>query len=178
MRSPSTITMKSSPLPLIACLFSAVVLLAGCATLPKPQAYNIKVVLDPSMVGRSFQVDLIGANKVSDLPKWESYSVTEFWQPDNVVRRDARKATLQFGRGRPDTQVFPANDPRWTEWLSTGALYLVVIADLPGSWTDRPGNADPRRVILPLDKAEWGKADTIEFRIQSSGISLITPKKL
>jgi hypothetical protein len=171
--------MKSSLLTLPPCFLAAALFLASCATLPKPQAYNIKVTLDPAMIGNSFQVDLIGANKVSDLPKWESYSVNEYWQPENVVRRDARKATLEFGRGRPDTQVFASTDPRWSEWLATGALYLVVIADLPGSWTDRPGNADPRRVILPLDKVEWGKnTDTIEFRIQSSGVSLLTPKKL
>jgi hypothetical protein len=171
--------MKYRSLLLTACLIGASFLLVSCATLPKPQAYTIKVVLDPSIVGTSFQVDLIGANKVSDLPKWESYSVNEYWQPENVVRRDARKATLQFGRGRPESQVFSATDARWSEWLGTGALYLVVIADLPGSWTDRPGNADPRRVILPLDKAEWVKGtETIEFRIQASGVSLLTPKKL
>jgi hypothetical protein len=162
----------------LAGLISLASLLGGCATAPKPQAYSIKVELDPALAGTSLQVDVMGANKVSDLPKWESYSVTEYWQPGNVARRDARKATMQFGRGRPESQILAANDPRWSEWMNTGAQYLVILADLPGSWTDRPGNADPRRVILPLDKSEWVKGTgTIEFVIQQSGIRLVTPKK-
>jgi hypothetical protein len=171
--------MKTRLFLIPAWLLGLSLVISGCASVPKPRPYTIKVELDPALVGSSLQVDLIGANQVSDLPKWESYSVTEYWQPDNVARRDARKATLQFGRGRSEAQMFSATDPRWSEWMSTGALYLVVIADLPGSWTDRAGNADPRRVILPLDSAEWGKGtETIEFTIQEGGVRLITPKKL
>jgi hypothetical protein len=99
--------------------------------------------LDPALAGTSLQVDVVGANELSDLPKWQTYSVTEYWQPGNAFRRDARKATLAFGRGRPDTQSLAVDDPKWAEWLRTGALHLVLIADLPGPVSDQTGNADP-----------------------------------
>jgi hypothetical protein len=153
-------------------------LLAGCATAPKPSAYEIVVTLDPSLQGASLQVDLVGANELSDLPKWQNYSVTEYWQPGNAFRRDANNVTLAFGRGQPMTQSLASTDPRWTEWLRTGALHLVILADLPGAMSDQMGNADPRRLILPLDRAAWGsKTNRIEVVVQESGIRLVTPRR-
>lgn len=152
--------------------------LGGCASAPQPRAYNVQVTLDGALAGTSVQVDLVGANEVADLPKWQSYSVTEYWQPENAFRRDARKATLQFGRGKPATYVFAENDPHWAEWLRTGALHLVIMADLPGAVTDQMGNADPRRLILPLDRAAWGrKTGTLEVLVQESGLRLLTPRR-
>ena len=153
-------------------------LLGGCTTAPAPRAYNVKVTLDGSLADTSVQVDLVGANELADLPKWQSYSVTDYWQPNNAFRRDAQKATMQFGRGKPNAQVLLDSDPHWAEWLRTGALNLVIVADLPGAVTDQMGNADPRRLILPLDRAAWGrKVDTIEILIQESGLRLMTPRK-
>jgi len=153
-------------------------LLAGCATVPKPSPYNIQIKLDPALAGTSLQVDLIGANETSDLPKWQSYSVSEYWQPGNAFRRDARKVTIAFGRGQPTTHTLASTDKQWAEWLRTGALHLVVIADLPGTVSDQVGNADPRRLILPLDRAAWGsKVNTIEIVVQESGLRLMTPRR-
>jgi len=154
------------------------VLLAGCQTTPSPRAYAVNVTLDGPLAGSSVQVDLVGANELADLPKWQSYSVTNYWQPDNSFRRDARKFTMQFSRDKPTTQLLAANDPHWAEWLRTGGLYLVIVADLPGAVTDQAGNADPRRLILPLDKAAWGRStETIEILVQESGLRLMTPRK-
>jgi hypothetical protein len=145
---------------------------------PTPRAYNVKVTLDGPLADTSVQVDLVGANELADLPKWQSYSVTDYWQPNNAFRRDARKSTMQFGRGKPNTQTLLGSDPHWEEWLRTGALDLVIVADLPGAVTDQMGNADPRRLILPLDRAVWGRnVDTIEILIQESGLRLLTPRK-
>ncbi|MFO1448473.1 MAG: hypothetical protein U1F61_09980 [Opitutaceae bacterium] len=152
--------------------------LSGCVTAPKPSAYTVEVTLDPALAGTSLQVDVVGANELSDLPKWQSYSVTEYWQPGNAFRRDARKATLAFGRGRPDTQTLAVDDAKWAEWLRTGALHLVIIADLPGPMSDQMGNADPRRLILPLDRAAWDrKLQKLQIVVQESGLRLMTPRK-
>lgn len=151
---------------------------AGCASVPTPRAYGVKVTLDSTLVGSSVQIDLVGVNEVADLPKWQSYSVTEYWQPNNSFRRDARKYTMQFGRDTPTSQTLIATDPRWSEWLRTGALHLVIVADLPGAQTDQVGNADPRRLILPLDKAAWGgNTENLEVLVQESGLRLMTPRK-
>lgn len=152
--------------------------LGGCASAPHPKAYNVRVTLDGPLIGTSVQVDLVGVNELADLPKWQSYSVTQYWQPDNPFRRDARKYAMQFSRGTPNTQVLLSTDPRWTEWLNTGASQLVIVADLPGAMTDQMGNADPRRLILPLDRGAWGgKVDTLEILVQESGLRLLTPRK-
>lgn len=153
-------------------------LFAGCSSAPTPVPYSISFKLDKPLEGTSLQVDIIGANAVSDLPKWEAYSITDYWQPGNVTRRDADKASLEFGRGKPTTQVFSSADPKWNQWLKTGALYVVVIVDLPGIPADKQGNADPRRIILPLDKAQWNSGQkSIDLLIQESGVRLLTPKK-
>lgn len=153
--------------------------LAGCASAPQPKAYNVQITLDAPLQGSSVQIDLVGVNDTSDLPKWQTYSVTEYWQPGNPFRRDARKSTIEFGRGKPNTQGLLSTDPRWAEWLRTGALHLVIVADLPGAVTDQAGNADPRRVILPLDRAAWNsKTATLEVLVQESGLRLMTPRKL
>ncbi len=153
-------------------------LLPGCASAPKAGAYSLKFELAPALVGSSIQIDLIGANPVSDLPKWQTTSVTEYWQPDNAQRRDADKGVLQFGPGKPNVQTFASTDPVWNRWLSTGATYLVVLVDLPGISADREGNADPRRLILPLDVKKWpSDVKALELRVQESGIRLLTPIK-
>lgn len=155
----------------------AVSLFSGCTSAPKPRAYTIQVDLDPALAGSSLQVDLIGANPVSDLPKFESYSVSQYWNPGDPLRRDASKITLAFGQGRATTQTLDTKNPIWQRWLQTGAQSLVVLVDLPGIAADRAGNADPRRLILPLDGARWGKTDTLHILIQESGAKLLTAQK-
>lgn len=155
----------------------AAAVLAGCSSAPKPKAYAIQVDLDPALSGSSLQVDLIGANPVSDLPKFESYSVSEYWKPGDPLRRDASKFTLAFGEGRPTTQTLLSTDAVWQRWLRTGAQHLVVLVDLPGIPADRAGNADPRRLILPLDANRWGRTNTLHILIQESGARLLTPQK-
>lgn len=172
--------MKTSPrIFLVAATVAVLGLFAACASTPTPSRYTVNFTLDKTLEGTSLQIDIIGANAVADLPKWEAYSITEYWQPGNTTRRDADKATLEFGRGKPIVQTFASTDPKWNEWLRTGALYMVVIADLPGIAADKQGNADPRRLILPLDKAEWarGNKGAIDVLVQESGLRLLSPKK-
>lgn len=182
--SPFTLLLTMKIPPLFRCLgpLGAALLLAflgGCASAPKARIFNLRIELGPALAGSSIQLDLVGANSVSDLPKWQTYSVSDYWQPGDPMRRDADKAVLRFGQGKETVQVFPDTDPIWNRWLRTGALYLVVLVDLPGLAADREGNADPRRLILPLDAHEWNRdVTTIELRVQESGIRLLTPKRI
>ena len=59
---------------------------------------------------------------------------------------------------------------------ATGATVVVILVDLPGAPTDRPGLADPRRLIVSIDQNEWGKVRALEFLIQESGIRLVTAR--
>jgi len=159
-------------------------LLAACSSLnplgsSKPVAHNITITLDKTLENTSLQIDLIGANAVTDLPKWQSYSVTDYWQPGNTTRRDTDRVTLDFGPGKPATQTFTIKDPKWKQWLATGAANLVIIADLPGVSTDKGGAADPRRLIIPLADNAWKKSAKapLEILVQESGLRLLTPRK-
>ncbi len=165
-------------LHLVSAIAGVGLLLVGCASQPKARSYGLRVELDPALAGSTIQVDIIGANDVADLPKWQTYSVTSYWQPGNPMRRNADKATLEFGLGKNTVQTFDSDDPRWKRWIDSGALHLVILADLPGVPEDQPGNADPRRLILPLDAHQWPRGvSTVELRIQESGIKLLTPMK-
>lgn len=143
----------------------------------KPRAFDISITLDKALVGMSLQVDLIGANKTSDLPKWESMSITEYWQPGNSQRRDANKISFEFAREKPTTVTISKDDPHWKQWFNSGAIYLVVLADLPGITADQAGNADTRRLILPLDKKLWKSNQKLELLIQESGIRLLSKQR-
>jgi hypothetical protein len=138
----------------------------------KPKAYTINIGLDDMLAGMSLQVEVIGTNP-TDLSKWESLSVSQYWQPGNVQRRDANKVTYDFGRGKPATVSLPLSDPKWNQWLDGGATHLVILADLPTLAVDQPGNADSRRLVLPLGKDHW-KESTIDILVQESGVRLQT----
>ena len=164
-----------SPLPRFlgaAVLGAALLLAGGCASGPSPRAYSVKVSLDPTLAGSSVQVDLIGANPVSDVPRLEGYPVSQYWKPGDVLRRDSAKVSFAFGQGRPDSQVLDMKDPIWAKWLQTGAQNLIIIADIPGVTAD-----SPRRLNLPLDANQWAKTDTLDILIQESGVRVLTPKK-
>ncbi len=163
---------------LLGLLGLAALFFGGCASTPSPRSYDVSIELDPSLATGSVQLDIIGANGASDLPKLQSYPVSDYWQPGDRLRRDSDKVVFQFGQGKPPVQVFAITDPIWKRWLNTGALYLVVLVDLPGAAPELEGNADPRRLILPLDSREWPNAGKgLQLRIQASGIRLLTPKK-
>jgi hypothetical protein len=170
--------MKLISLALIPMTALVLLLGNGCASSPvKPRAFEVQLTFDKPLENASLQVDLIGANSLADLPKWTSYSVTEYWQPDNPQRRDASKFTYQYRRGFPVTVKIARDNPLWQTWLKSGVEYLVVIADLPGAATDQAGNADPRRLIIPLDKKLWKYNAPLEIVIQEGGIKLLTKQK-
>jgi hypothetical protein len=162
------------PALVLACIAA---LLTGCSN--APVAHTLTFTVDKSQHNKSVQVDIFGINATTDLPKWEAYVISEYWQPNNTARSDLDRVSLHFGRKHPTTQSLSEFDSHWERWLATGATYAVVIADIPGVTNDRAGNADPRRLILPLNRRLWDKDDdgAIKILIQESGLRLITPRE-
>ena len=170
--------MKKVQYCIISILASLLLAFGGCASnTVKPRAFEVRLTLDPALAGMSLQVDLIGANTLADLPKWTTYSVTEYWQPDNPLRRDDSHLCAQFGRGLPAKLVVARDHPHWQTWLKSGVSHLVILADLPGVTSDQAGNADPRRLLIPLDKKLWNSKDPLEIVIQTGGLKLLTKQK-
>jgi len=152
----------------------APLLFSGCASC-MPARYNIEVSLHPSLKDSSMQVDLVGVNS-GGLSSWEGYSMSSYWKPNDAKRRDALdKVTFDFLSGSTLSATLKSTDPVWNKWLARGVSHVVVLANQPMQ-TDKPGNQDARRQILPLDNCHWAKGtSTLKLLVQQSGIEILTP---
>lgn len=145
----------------------------GCHTPAKGSKFNVELTPGNDIKTASVEVDLIGANE-REKAYWESYPIDKYWEPGDPGRRDADKFTIRLDDGKPKTLEMP--DPIWDKWLSHGAIYLVVIAQLPG---DFKGMArDPRREIISLDAGHWkGAKSQLQIEIQERLIKIMTLEK-
>lgn len=167
---------------LMAMIGGAAALLAGCGSCkpgkPGPIGkYDIRVNLDESLKQSSVLVDLVGVNAGS-LPRWETYSMRSYWEDNDPMRRDADKETFTFVSGQTLSKTFEAKNPRWEQWKKKGVTHVLVLADLPGGHTDKPGNQDARRQILSLDECVWPKKTSeLTLLVKRSGIDILTPMR-
>ena len=174
----------SSPRVGVALVLAGFPFLTGCTTckpgtVGKIQRYNVQVNLDPALQNGSVRVDLVGVNP-SNLPRWEGYSMSKYWKDGDPMRSgQAEKITFKFSPGTTVTNLAIA-DAMWDKWLSKGATHILVLADLPGSFTQElAGNQDPRRHSESLDQCHWAdKTSTISFQVRQSGVELLTPTRI
>jgi len=161
---------------------AAVCLVGGC------EHFNVHVMLDKNDVGlkddkgalKSIEVHIVAVSR-TEFPRWETMSMTEYWEPGNPMRESAIKYVMTFGANSPIEQVLQKTDPIWAKWDERNAEQLLVLVFLPGI-KDKPGEADPRRLILPYDSSKWENRywgnDTIKIELRSGGlISLRQPNK-
>jgi len=139
--------------------------------------YSIEVSLDESLKSSSVLVDLVGVNP-ADLPRWEAYDMGKYWQAGDTMRHDADKVVLNFVSGQTLTNSLSVTNSQWDRWRGQGVTHVLVLADLPGSQTSRPGNQDARRQILHLDQCQWAaKTKVLKVLVQRSGIKVLTPPR-
>jgi hypothetical protein len=156
-------------------------LLGGCSAGP----FNVEVLLDERDTGlqdkigavQSIEVNLVGVSD-TDFTRWEQMSMNNYWEPDNRMRTSAIKYVMRFGDGHPKKQKLSLNDPIWKEWINKRqANHLFVLAYLPWLQEDKPGDADPRRKILPLERGRWEwsawGALTIPIELRATGMTLL-----
>lgn len=141
-------------------------------------SYNVKLNPGESLKDSSVVVDVVGINQ-SELPKWQSYSIKNYFKQGDPVRQDAQKFTADFVPGHQTTVVLKKNDPLWDKWLKSGAQYLVVVADIPGFYPEgKSGSQDPRRQLIPMCQCFWpDKTADLEVKVQAGGVSLVTPPR-
>ncbi len=170
--------MKHDKLALLAGCVVVAAFFAGCETTSLPDPYDYTVSLDPSLRGASVQVDLIGIPE-GELEQFRTKSVTAYWQPGDADREGALKKTLVFSADTAQSQMLSRADPVWADWIENGnAAYVVILADLPGLAEDQMGNADPRRLILPLNKEKWEeRPEVIAVAVGADSVSA-TPTPL
>jgi len=152
----------------------------GCASCkpgkPGPTGqYTIDVTLDESLKTSSVIVDLVGVNP-SSLSRGENYDMGKYWKEGDPMRRDADKVVLTFLSGQAVNKSMSNTDPQWEKWKAKGVTHVLVLADLPGTQTSRPGSQDARRQVLPLDECSWPpKTTQLKLLVQRSGIVVLTP---
>jgi hypothetical protein len=165
----------------LALMVAGATVLVGCSTCKPggppgpPQAYNLTISPGESLKDSSVLVDVVGINQ-SELPKWQDYSIRDYFKPGDPVRQDAAKFTAEFVPGKQAPAVLKKTDPLWSRWSKSGAQYLVLIADLPGVYKEgKSGSQDPRRQLIPLCQCYWpDKTTDLNVRIQAGGVSLVT----
>jgi hypothetical protein len=139
-----------------AVLVSSVVLLAGCGGMLRA---DITVELDKTLTRDAasiptVQVDLIAVNQ-SELPQWKGYAVSKYWSPGDSLRDGADKYEMRFDQTRSASQMLQKTDAVFGKWSAKTASHLFVLADLPGVQAPKEGEADARRLILPLSAGAW-----------------------
>ncbi len=153
--------------------------LVGCSP-----AYHVVVSIDesswrPQGQGTipSLEVDLVGVND-SEKSAWDQHPISKYFSPNDRLRSDADRYTMTFKNDDLGPKTLEKGHAIWKEWTAKGAQWLYVIVNLPGIEQDQPGDSDPRRRILPLDKDKWKwGTNTLEIEIQSSIIRCNTPLK-
>lgn len=159
--------------------------LAGCSSV---RPYDIKITIHNRLQKSSVQVDIVGV-KPADLPLWEDYSMTDYWSLKDDMRTDAEMEGMtkvfKFG---PAAKTYPSptlseKDEIWNTWISEDSEdceHLLILADIPGEFKDKAGDADPRRLKLPLESGRWSsqaKKNGIEIDVKRSGLSFKTSPK-
>jgi hypothetical protein len=168
--------------PFLGLLVAAVGLASGC---------NVSVTVPEGFADQSLEVHLVGVKAV-DFDRWNEKSMTEYWQPGDLLREEAVWGTgkvkkplvdgwtgdghavvMTFGKGKPRTWVLAPNHPCWENWRAMGAKYLFILASL-GPGEDKPGHKDLRRQIVRMDfLPPWGP---MEISVRKTGIYLESVK--
>ena len=128
---------------------------SGCAG-PR---FNVTVSLDESWAasGRvpSVEVDLVGAGD-ADAPGLESKDLREYFREGDDLRGRSPRKTFSFSRSDVESKTLTSSDGVWAAWDQRSSNTLFILANWPRIDESSPGTADPRRLIVPLDKAYWG----------------------
>lgn len=165
---------------LVASLACVAVLSGGCSSKPKMGKYNIQVSLEPSLASSaavpSIEVDLVGVSPANKAV-WDAQSLNNYFAAANPERQTADRHTMAFGAGAVAPQTLANNAPIWNTWAGSGAQHVYVLASLPGVSTDAPGEADARRVAIPLDTRHWNRGEPIMIEVQRNRLVIRTPMK-
>jgi len=162
----------------VACAGLAMV---GCSSSDKTGRYDIVVALSPSMTnpetGRvpSVEVDVVGVGPTQEA-RWREYRMSQYFGGGDALRQSATKVTLPFTTDNPGAKTVERDNPVWDQWAQGGATRLFVLVNLPGfgESDDLAGEADGRRLILPLERARWS-GRRIEIEIRPREIVCLTP---
>lgn len=145
----------------------------GCKQSARMGKYTFRVTLDSALrdsntnMMPSIEVDFVGVNE-SESDRWLGQNIDDYFTPGNLQRANADRHTMPFTNDRSSPQTLSASDSAWNDWQRAGAKNMIILASIPLASSQFA--VDPRRLVLPLDQARWGRGMTIELLIKPSGI--------
>jgi len=146
--------------------------LGGCGG----PSYTVRVGLEEAWVssGRvpTLEVDLVGAS-ASEVALLNQKDLREYFQAGDPMRTGYPKKTFSFTQSNTEDNVLERSDPVWKAWNEKKAEQMFVLVNLPGIPQTSPGDLDPRRLVLPLDRARWS-TNEIEIEVRRSGLEVLT----
>jgi len=160
-------TMTGVLAAVVAALFSLG--LGGCGGAVR---HDINVTRDESLKDMSVQVDLVGISNPTVKDSVMTCDINKYWAADGNLRSTNAHHSMAFVGGGPSTQSFTRSDPIWEKWGSPNSI--VVIAFIPGVTGDK--GVDRRRIEIPLESGYW-KERTLDVRVDSQGVKVLTPSK-
>lgn len=149
----------------------------GCSRTPQMGRYTYRVTLDSALRNSntkmmpSIEVDFVGVNE-SESARWTGQNIDDYFTPGNSLRMNADRHTMPFTNDRSAPKTLSSGDANWNSWQGAGAKHMIILASIPLASSQFA--VDPRRLVLPLDQARWGRGMTIELLIKPSGIVLMT----
>ncbi len=183
---------RSSRLLAFLLLAFLVPMLGGCFVCPTTKL-NLSVQLDDSLrqtlqaQGKTAVLVDIVAISPTERQRWTNYSMTQYWSAGDTLRTSAPVFPLTFDPSKAQAQTLAASDPIWQKWLQGAndkdGPRIFILAQLPGNWDpakdDKPGNQDPRRLILPLGACRWdGKTNVpVTVTVTATGMTTVPSPK-
>ncbi len=151
--------------------------LSGCGSTGhksgKPVAWNVNVT---KRTAASVEVDLIGVSPSEDAYWRRSVKPDDYWNPSKPIRKQAQNRARSDRFENGTVFLLKIDDPIWNQWRSYGASELLVMANLPGKYSN--DEADPRRLVVPIGKNEWtAKNKTLELEVLDGQIRVLTPPR-
>ena len=147
------------------CLLGSLCLMViGCSQGVGMKAFDLTLNIDPDLRDSTVTVDVIGvsAGDMDEIPEDRS----DYWPNEYFRQRynDDERVTQTFpASGEYHPMTIGKSDPVWGRWKSSGALWLVVVADLPSQtpfWKDE----------ITLDRREWANnQNTLSVWISRDG---------
>lgn len=147
----------------------------GCNHTPTMGKYTYRVTLDSALRDKntnmmpSIEVDFVGVNE-SEIARWQSQDIDDYFTPGNLRRENADRYTMPFTNDQSSARTLSAGSDIWKSWA--GAKNMFIFASIP--LRNSNYDVDPRRLVLPLDRARWGRGMTIELLIKPDEIVLQT----
>jgi hypothetical protein len=137
------------------------------------QLQGVRITTSPELKRASVQVDVVGVTG-SSRSAMEHVPVSKYFQAGNALRQTVQAKSMRFGNAQVDSLSVDRSDPLWRAWLDRKSQSIVIMADVPGVFDDLPGEADPRRKILPLSGKE-APAGVVHLEIYQGGIRQTVP---